>query len=305
MSRSVAAEAAKQDTEGMRNLGLRRKRKLSPFRRLALGTWKTAYDPSVYGGLTLRAEEALRYIEAFREATGVRLTMTHLMAKAAGAALEAMPDANAILRWGQIYLRDEIAVCFQVAMRDERTGQIDLSAARIRQPERKSLADIARELDSKVGDVRRDNDPELGRSRSVYRHVPAPLVGAALKAISFAGYTLNLDLRRLGVPRDAFGSVLITNIGTLGLEEAYPPLVPYTRVPILITMGAVRDAPVVEGGRAVPGKVLRITATFDHRILDGSHAAAMVATVRGHFERPFEHFDRLPAPAKSAQTFPP
>ena len=38
----------------MANLELEPVRRLSTFRRLALGTWRTAYDPSVYGSLTLR-----------------------------------------------------------------------------------------------------------------------------------------------------------------------------------------------------------------------------------------------------------
>jgi hypothetical protein len=277
----------------MPNLSLRRKRNLSPWRRLALGTWGSPSDASVYGGITVRVDEALRYMEAFRAATGIRLTMTHLVAKAAAAALEAVPDANAILRWGRLYLRDEISIAFQVAMRDERTEQIDLSAAVIRRPEQKSLAEIARELDAKFNKVRRDVDSELARSRSVFRRVPPPLVGAALRAVSFASYTLNLDLRRLGVPRDAFGSMMITNIGALGLPEAYPPLVPYSRVPILVTVGSVEDAPVVEDGQVVPGKVMRITASFDHRVLDGAHVAKMVRTVKAWLERPFEHLDAI------------
>jgi hypothetical protein len=282
----------------MPNVGLHRKRRLSPFRRLALGTWKTAYDPSVYGGLTLRVGEALRYIEALRDATGRRVTMTHLIAKAVGTALAEMPDANAILRFGQLYLRDEIGISFQVAMRDPRTGQIDLSATLLRRPEEKSVVDIATELEAKFDRARTDTDRELSRSRGLFRRIPAPLVGAALRATSFALYTLNLDLSRLGIPRDPFGSVLITNIGALGLPEAYPPLVPYTRVPILVTVGAVEDAPVVEGGRVVPGKVMRINATFDHRVFDGVHAAKMVQTVRAWIEHPFDHFDPIPEPAR-------
>jgi hypothetical protein len=281
----------------MPNLSLRRKRNLSPWRRLALGTWGSTSDASVYGGITVRVEEALRYLEAFRAATGIRLTMTHLVAKAAAAALETVPDANAILRWGQLYLRDEIAIAFQVAMRDERTGQVDLSAAVVRRPEQKSLAEIARELDAKFQKARRDEDSELARSRSVFRRIPAPLMGAALKAVSFASYTLNLDLRRLGVPRDAFGSMMITNIGALGLPEAYPPLVPYSRVPLLVTVGSVEDSPVVEDGQVVAGKIMRITASFDHRVLDGAHVATMVRTLKAWLEAPFEHLDPVEKPA--------
>ena len=277
----------------MPNLKLRRKADLSPFRKIALGTWQTAYDPSVYGSVSLRMEQAERYLVQFRRVTGKRLTMSHLMAKAAAAALEAMPDANAILRLGRIYLRERIGVFFQVALEDPRTGQIDLSGATIYDPEKKTLHDICLELEDKAKGVRGGKDKKE-RARSLFRHAPEFAIGPLLDTIGFFGYTLNLDLEKVGVPNDPFGSIMITNIGSLGLEEAYAPLVPYSRVPIVLAMGAVLDAPVVEDGRVVPGRVMKVCATFDHRILDGAHAAIMVRTLRDWMEDPFSHFDPLP-----------
>ena len=57
--------------------------------------------------------------------------------------------------------------------------------------------------------------------------------------------------------------------------------------PIVIAAGALTDEPVVEGGKVVPGKVMRIGATFDHRIIDGSHAAVMVDAIRRTIEEPW------------------
>lgn len=277
----------------MPNLKLRRKADLSPFRKIALGTWQTAYDPSVYGSVSLRMEAAESYLERFRRATGKRLTISHLMAKAAAAALEATPDANAILRLGRIYLRERIGVFFQVALEDPVTGEIDLSGATIYDPEKKTLDDICLELEAKAKGVRGGKDKKE-RARSLFRHAPEFAIGPLLDTIGFFGYTLNLDLEKVGVPNDPFGSIMITNIGSLGLEEAYAPLVPYSRVPIVLAMGAVIDAPVVEDGRVVPGRVMKLCATFDHRILDGAHAAIMVRTLREWMEDPFSHFDPLP-----------
>src|SRR5690606_30229626 len=92
------------------NLRLRQKTNLSSFRRIAIGTWKTSYDPSVYGTLALRADKVLAYVEAIRARTGVRLTLSHVMAKAVAITLAEMPDANAILRWNRIFLREDIGV---------------------------------------------------------------------------------------------------------------------------------------------------------------------------------------------------
>jgi pyruvate dehydrogenase E2 component (dihydrolipoamide acetyltransferase) len=281
----------------MPNLEIERETELSTFRKIALGTWRTAYDPSVYGSLTLHMDRALAYIEAFRKATGRRVTVTHLMARAVAAVFEHVPDANALLRFGRIYRRRQIGVFFQVVMEDPETGKVDLSGAVIHEPHHKSLVEICDELESRFAKVRKNKDGALAKTRNLFKRIPLAATAPLLELTSFASYTLNLDLSWAGVPRDAFGSVMITNIGSLGLEEAFVPLVPYSRVPLLVALGAIRETPVAENGAVVLAKTMKLCATFDHRVLDGAHAAAMAKTVRAWMEDPFAHFDRLPESA--------
>jgi pyruvate dehydrogenase E2 component (dihydrolipoamide acetyltransferase) len=275
------------------NLELVRKDDVSSFRKIAIGTWRTAYDPSVYGTIELRMDEAMRYIARFREKTGKKLTVSHMMAKAAAMVLKECPDANAILRWNRVYLRKRIGVFFQVVMTDEGEHKVDLSGATLYDVEGKSLVEIFDEFNAKVESVRARKDPALEKTRQTFLGIPYFALNGILRLISFLSYTLNLDLRRFGIPQDPFGSIMITNIGTLGLDTAYVPLVPYSRVPILIATGAVKDVPVVEEGKIVPGKVMRVNATFDHRFIDGFHASVMSRVLKEWIEDPFEHFDKL------------
>lgn len=277
----------------MPNLELVRKDDVSSFRKIAIGTWRTAYDPSVYGTIELRMDDAVRYIAAFREKTGKKLTISHMMAKAAAMVLKECPDANAILRWNRVYLRRRIGVFFQVVMTDEGAGKVDLSGATLYDVEGKSLVEIYDEFNAKVESVRARKDPALEKTRNTFLGIPYFALGAVLRLISFLSYTLNLDLRRFGIPNDPFGSIMITNIGSLGLDTAYVPLVPYSRVPILIATGAVKDVPVVEEGKLVPAKVMRVNATFDHRFIDGFHASVMSRILKQWIEHPFEHFDKI------------
>ncbi len=95
--------------------------------------------------------------------------------------------------------------------------------------------------------------------------------------------------------------MMVTNIGSLGLDTAYAPLVPYSRVPIVIAVGAVKEEPVVDDGRLAIGKVMRLHATFDHRIIDGFHASVMSRVMREWMEDPYAHFDRLEGAAAQAE----
>jgi len=292
----------------MAHLDLQPKFDVASFRKIAIGSWQTAYDPTVYGTLTVRMDKALEYVEEFRRRTGRRLTVTHLVTKAIAEALRKCPDANAVLRFNKIYLRKSVVISVLVVQPDEATGKVDLTAARVEGADRKTLVELADELEGIIRAVRERKDKALEKGKGTIGLVPFMFMNMFLKLISFLMYKLNLDLTALGMPKDPFGAVTITNVGSLGLDTAYVPLVPYTRVPIFIAPGAVKDVPVVQDGKVVPGKVMNVNASFDHRFIDGYHAAVLAKTIREMLENPFERFDRLdqltaapaPAPAPAA-----
>lgn len=289
----------------MPNLHLTPKRPLSPARKLALGTWRRVGDPSVYGSMLVEADAMLAYIDAFREATGRRLTLSHVMAKIMGEVFVAMPDANAMLRWGRIDRRREIAVFFQVAFEDPQTGEIDLSGLIVREPQALSLIEIVDLFERRAEKVRAGRDEEKEGGRTLARWLPGWASGALLDALSFLLYTLNLDLRWAGLGRDLFGAALVTNVGSLGLDEAFAPLVPYTRAPIVVSLGGLRrDLLPDDEGRPRVATRLWIGATLDHRLLDGAHAARMSSVVRRCFADPVAAFGEIEGRASADQDAP-
>jgi len=275
----------------MAHLELIPKKDVSSFRKMAIGTWQTAYDPTVYGTMRIRMEKALAYIERFREVHGVRLTVTHLVAKAVAEGLKRCPDANAILRFNKIYLRKQITLSVLVVQADQGDGKVDLTAARIEDADQKTLKALAAEMQDTIDKVRNRKDLALEKGKGTIGLIPFMWMNMFLKLLGFLMYTLNIDLSFLGMPRDAFGGVTITNVGSLGLDIAYVPLVPYTNTPIFIAPGAVLDLPVVEDGKVIPGKVMSLNASFDHRFIDGFHAGVLAKTVKEMMENPFEKFD--------------
>ncbi|MEE2749919.1 MAG: 2-oxo acid dehydrogenase subunit E2 [Myxococcota bacterium] len=278
----------------MPNVALTRLNKVSPFRKVAIGTWRTAYDPTVYGTMEIRMEEAERYIEAYRAAKGERLTVTHLVTAALGRALRKNPEANGILRFNRIYLRDAVDVGVLVLADDPQTGEVDLSSAVVRGADEASLAEQIVQLNEQVSNIRAGNDAAMKQSKDTIRMVPFFFMNAFMKILSLLLYTLNLDLRWAGLPRDPFGGAVVTSIGSLGLDTAYVPLVPYTRVPIFVAPGAVKSVPVVGEGDVIEvGRVMGVHASFDHRFIDGGHAASLTRDFRRVMEHPFEELDPL------------
>ncbi len=251
--------------------------KLSGWRKIAIGTWRRPGDPSVYGVLEVEIEPALQYLEKVRQKTGKKVTLTHFIGKAIATVLARHPDLNCMLRWGRLYPRKDVDIFFQVA---SDTAGKDLSGVTIRQADKKSIAELADEMAGRVAKIREKGDPEFKQVKGMMRMMPGMLVGKLLDLTSILMYTFNIWSPLIGSPRDPFGSAMITSIGSLGLDAAFAPLVPYSRIPLLVAIGVAKDTPVArEGGRVEVARMVRLCATIDHRLIDGVHAANMNKTL--------------------------
>jgi pyruvate dehydrogenase E2 component (dihydrolipoamide acetyltransferase) len=115
--------------------------------------------------------------------------------------------------------------------------------------------------------------------------LPGYLARLALDLASFILYTLNLAAPSLS-PRDAFSGVMITNVGTFGIERAFVPFAPYSRVSLVVAMGRAAPRPVVENGEVRAARTMRLGFTCDHRLVDGFHIGRLLASIRTCFEEP-------------------
>jgi pyruvate dehydrogenase E2 component (dihydrolipoamide acetyltransferase) len=80
--------------------------------------------------------------------------------------------------------------------------------------------------------------------------------------------------------------MMVTNIGTLGVEEAFVPFVPYTNTHVICSVGKITEEAVYRDGEIRAGKVIKLCFTLDHRLVDGSTAAKVVKAFENYFENP-------------------
>lgn len=255
----------------------------SMWRKMSLANWRHPTDPQVYGNQEIDMHAAMLYAEQLTRSTGAKVTATHMVVRAVALALGKYPDANAIIRLNRIYRRRDVNIFCQVAIPGEKP---DLSGTVIRKADTKSPAEIARELSQQARAVRRGEDKVVARTRQTLNVIPTFLSRAVFEAIGFLQYDLNLDLRALGLPKDPFGSAMVTSVGSLGISHAWAPLVPMSRVPIVVALGKVEDKPVVREGKVVVRPVCTIGATFDHRIMDGLLAGKLSEAVTEYLADP-------------------
>lgn len=80
------------------------------------------------------------------------------------------------------------------------------------------------------------------------------------------------------------GSFTISNLGMFGVS-AFVGVINPPQAGIL-SIGGIEDKPVIKNGQVVPGKVMTITLSADHRVVDGSDGAKFIKTVQKYLENP-------------------
>jgi len=79
-------------------------------------------------------------------------------------------------------------------------------------------------------------------------------------------------------------SISISNIGSAG-GMFFTPVINWPEVAIL-GVGRISDKPVVKNGQVVPGKVLALSLSFDHRLIDGATAQNAMNLIKQLLEEP-------------------
>lgn len=256
--------------------------KIGGWRKIAAATWRRPSDPQIYGDLELDATAVLEFIDKARKNTGARVTVTHMVGKAIAYSLGRHPDLNVRLYRGHFVKRDTVDIFFIVSA----GAGAELSGVKVFGADEKPVVDIAGELHERAERIRSDDDVELGKTKRMLARTPRRLLGGSLRLAAWLTADRDIDLKSRGLPRQAFGSAIVSSVGMFGIGHAYAPLSPYYRIPFLALVGEVVKKPVVVDDEVVVRPMLTISATLDHRYLDGFHASRLATSVREYLGDP-------------------
>ncbi len=265
-----------------KNVHLLPARPLSAWRKISLGSWRPNGDSQVYAEIVVDAAPVLGRIKELNKDTEAQITLTHFMGKVMGKVMAEVADLNAIVRFGKIYPRKNVDIFFHVAY-----AETELSGHVVRSIDGKRCREIAEELTAVALKIKKGEDVSFEKIKASWRFIPGFLARPILDLIGLLSYTLNLNIRGAGIPLDCFGSMMITNIGSLGFTQAFVPIPPYTRVPLILALGKPELRPVsLPDGSVVSREQVSLNFTFDHRIMDGSRGAKMSFLLKKYMRHP-------------------
>jgi pyruvate dehydrogenase E2 component (dihydrolipoamide acetyltransferase) len=142
-----------------------------------------------------------------------------------------------------------------------------------------------------LGDkIRTNYDVNIGVAVAVEDGLLVPVVRAAdTKSLSqiaseVKDYAQKAKDKKLQ-PSDWEGNTFtISNLGMFGIEEFTAIINPPDAC--ILAIGGISQVPVVKNGAVVPGNVMKVTLSCDHRVVDGATGAAFLQTVKSLLEEP-------------------
>ncbi|GAA4834124.1 pyruvate dehydrogenase complex dihydrolipoamide acetyltransferase [Algivirga pacifica] len=86
-------------------------------------------------------------------------------------------------------------------------------------------------------------------------------------------------------PEEWEGSTFtISNLGMFGIEEFTAIINPPNSC--ILAVGGIKQIPVVKNGEIVPGNVMKVTLSCDHRVVDGAVGSAFLLDLKAYLEDP-------------------
>lgn len=90
--------------------------------------------------------------------------------------------------------------------------------------------------------------------------------------------------KKLGLNEMEGGTFSISNLGMFGIEEFTAIINPPEAC--ILAVGGIKETAVVKDGQLVPGNVMKVTLSCDHRAVDGAVGSAFLKTLKSLLEDP-------------------
>jgi len=253
------------------------------WRRMAAAIFVKPLDGKVSGIYDLDMTEVNKALDKWNQNREQKINVMHFFMCALGHTLKHYaPELNCYMEWGDVVERETVTISTAVLV-----GK-DLTTVKIKDTHLKDVAQVADETIRYVEDRRKGKDDKVIAKRHSLSKVPWPIRGWIFRSLRWLTYEWGWTIPGLGFSKDMFGSALVSNIGSLGIDYGIPALMPASNLSFVQAIGFVKDKPVVKDGEIIIQSVLPISATFDHRIVDGFHISKYLKGLKHYFANPHE-----------------
>ena len=200
------------------------------------------------------------------------------------------PGINRFVAGRRIYARNNIEVVLTVR-RSMSTTSNETTIKAVFAPT-DTIFDVYRKMNEAVEEIRASDDSGTEKAAGVLMKMPRLILKFAVWIIKILDYFDLLPMSLLRVS-PFHGSMIVTDLGSLGIPPIYHHLYNFGNLPVFGAFGMKRRAvEVQEDGSVVEKKYVDIKFTMDERIVDGFYYAAFFK----HYRRILAHPEILDNP---------
>jgi pyruvate dehydrogenase E2 component (dihydrolipoamide acetyltransferase) len=265
----------------------------SNWRKVASTIYKKPTDSKIFGIVELDVTELEKYVAQKRK-EGVKTTLTYLITLIIGRAIrQDVPELNTYVKRGKIIQRKQVDATVSVLLPGGQMGSVKVENA-----DQITTAEISEVIGKNIANSRKGNENDTMQSKSLLAKLPWPFRNWLFKIYKTITINWGISVPGIGLDSNSFGSFMVSNIGTVGLDTGFASLLPSSNISFVFVLGTVNKKPVVVNDEIVIRRVMLMSSTLDHRVVDGSHGGTLFRFIKQIAKNP-EILDSKPDPSKS------
>jgi len=265
----------------------------SNWRKVASTIYKKPTDSKIFGMVELDVTELEKYVAQKRK-EGIKTTVTYLLTLIIGRGIrEVAPALNTYVRRGKILQREQVNATVSVLLPGGQMGSVKVENA-----DKLTTDEISAVIGNNIKESRQGSENETMQSKSLLAKLPWPFRNWFFKLYQTITIHWGISLPGLGLDSNSFGSFMVSNIGTVGLDTGYASLLPSSNISFVFILGTIEKRPVVVNDEIAIRRVMWMSSTLDHRVVDGSHGGILFRYIKKVAKNP-EILDEKPDPTSA------
>lgn len=260
-------------------------RTLDPYNTATPFIMKDRTDALVYFSDSIEITDAEKYLRQKRAEGMKGVGMLHLFTAAYVRTVSQRPALNRFISGQRIYARNNIE--YVMSVKKEMTSAGSETSIKVVFNPKDTMADVYRKMDEQIQQVKEgEADTSTDRVAAILMKMPRLLLRFAIGCIKFADYFGCLPASLLNAS-PFHGSIIITDLGSLGIPPVFHHIYNLGNLPIFLAIGMKRYAnEIARDGSVQEKKYLDYTVVGDERICDGFYFAQSFRYLKSYMRHP-------------------
>ncbi|MDR1590033.1 MAG: hypothetical protein LBS51_07565 [Oscillospiraceae bacterium] len=271
----------------------RRLRSLDPYYGLMPFLMKSRNDAFNFFSDSFEITEIDNYLREKRLAGSQGLGILHLFLAAYVRVVCRYPALNRFVSGQRIYSRENVE--FVMSIKKELSASAGETSIKVSFKPTDTLDDVYRKVNAEIDKVRGQSQSTStdGAAKALIR-LPRLLLKFVMFILCFLDYFDKMP-RSLMEASPFHGSIIITDIGSIGLPPIYHHLYNFGNLPVFVSLGAKRKGQeLMPDGSVERRKYLDYTVVLDERVCDGFYFSQAYRCLKSIMREP-RQLDEPPA----------